>query len=235
MELRQPHDRGLLAVQLELGLRRAADDLIGRDPVHLGREGANELDAAARNDEDLEAVGPQIVEHLEHRLVHELIERPLVAWMARGREPLIDEAAELLRRRSRMRGEDDLGYLVHADPAEGLAIVLEDRLERLLPAPFGMLRGHRTDAIDREEELEVHGLLGPQRAVVVEGGDPIGLGHEVRAFRISHALDELHDSGPASRRHSTKAGDRPPATTPPAPVRPGRRKRPRAGARRRDC
>ena len=36
------------------------------------------------------------------------------------------------------------------------------------------------DAVDGERQLEVQGLLGPQRAVVVEGGDPFGRRHELR-------------------------------------------------------
>ena len=37
-----------------------------------------------------------------------------------------------------------------------------------------MLRRLRLDAIDREGDLEIDRLLGPERAVVVEGGDALG-------------------------------------------------------------
>ena len=58
-----------------------------------------------------------------------------------------------------------------------------------------MLRRQRLDAVEREGELDVHRLLDPQRAVVVERGDALGLGHEVgRAFR-GHRRDEIDDRG----------------------------------------
>jgi hypothetical protein len=34
-----------------------------------------------------------------------------------------------------------------------------------------VLVGHRLDAIEREEQLKVRGLLAPERAIVVEDGD----------------------------------------------------------------
>jgi hypothetical protein len=34
-----------------------------------------------------------------------------------------------------------------------------------------MLRRERLDALENEEGLEIHRLLGPERAVVVERGD----------------------------------------------------------------
>ena len=61
-----------------------------------------------------------------------------------------------------------------------LQVAREDRLERLLVLPLRMLRRQRLDAVEREGELEVHRLLGPERAVVVEDGDALGGRHEVR-------------------------------------------------------
>jgi len=43
-----------------------------------------------------------------------------------------------------------------------------------------MLGSHRLDAVERELELEVDGLLGPQSAVVVEDGDAVVLPDELR-------------------------------------------------------
>ena len=49
--------------------------------------------------------------------------------------------------------------------------------------------------IDHELELKVDRLLGPQRAVVVEGGDPLRRRHEIlRAFR-RHGVHEIDDRG----------------------------------------
>jgi hypothetical protein len=41
------------------------------------------------------------------------------------------------------------------------------------------LRRERLHAVEREGELEVHRLLGPQRAVVVEHGDALGWNDEI--------------------------------------------------------
>ena len=45
----------------------------------------------------------------------------------------------------------------------------------------------------RRRELEVHRLLGPERAVVVEGGDALGHRNEIRRSFGGHALDESND------------------------------------------
>ena len=59
-------------------LAAAADDLLGRDAIDLLRPRPHELDAAAGNNEGLEAVRAQIGEQLEHRLIDHL--RVEAAW-----------------------------------------------------------------------------------------------------------------------------------------------------------
>ena len=59
-------------------------------------------------------------------------------------------------------------------------IAREDRLERLLLLPLGMLRREFLDPVEGEMNLEIQRLLGPQRAVVVERGDAFGGRHELR-------------------------------------------------------
>ena len=56
-----------------------------------------------------------------------------------------------------------------------------------------MLRRQRLHAIEDEEGLEIHRLLGPERAVVVERGDALCGGHEVRRAGLRHLLDEGDD------------------------------------------
>ena len=56
-----------------------------------------------------------------------------------------------------------------------------------------MLRAKRLDAVQREEELDIHRLLGPQRAVVVERGNALGGRHEVRRAFLRHLRDEFDD------------------------------------------
>ena len=55
-------------------------------------------------------------------------------------------------------------------------VALEQRGKRLLRFPLGMLRREHLHALERKDELEIHRLLGPERAVVVEGGDALGGG-----------------------------------------------------------
>ncbi len=48
----------------------------------------------------------------------------------------------------------------------------------------------RLDAIQGEGELEVHRLLTPERAVIVERGNALLNRYEVRRVRIGHSFDE---------------------------------------------
>jgi hypothetical protein len=54
-----------------------------------------------------------------------------------------------------------------------------------------MLRRQRLDAVNRERDLEVDRLLGPQRAVVVEGGDALFDRNEIRCALRRDAGDEI--------------------------------------------
>jgi hypothetical protein len=80
------------------------------------------------------------------------------------------------------------------DAATAGHIAIEHRLERLPGLPLRMLRSERLDAIEDEGELEVDRLLGPERPVVVEGGDALLGRHELRAGAIGHRLDEREDA-----------------------------------------
>src|SRR5262245_34683187 len=59
-----------------------------------------------------------------------------------------------------------------------------------------MLWCERFDPIEREDQLERHRLLGPERAVVVEGGDALACRYEVGSAFSGDAADELHDRAP---------------------------------------
>ena len=53
-----------------------------------------------------------------------------------------------------------------------------------------MLRGQGLHAVESEEELEIHQLLGPECAVVIEGSDALGDRDEIRRAFFRDALDE---------------------------------------------
>jgi hypothetical protein len=56
-----------------------------------------------------------------------------------------------------------------------------------------MLRREGLYAVDGKEKLEVQRLLGPERAIIIEGGDSLGDGHEVRRALCGDFRDEIHD------------------------------------------
>ena len=78
-----------------------------------------------------------------------------------------------------------------AGGGQRLQVAVEHGLERLLVLPVRVLRRERLDAVEDEGELDVHRLLDPQRAVVVEGRDALSRRHEVRPALCRHARDEM--------------------------------------------
>ena len=95
--------------------------------------------------------------------------------------PLIDDEVELLRGHVRMPGGHDIS--INAGVAarkRGLQIAREDGFERLFFLPLRVLRSEFLDPVDREMNLEIQGLLGPEGAVVVERGDAFGGRHKIR-------------------------------------------------------
>src|SRR5256885_17221451 len=54
-----------------------------------------------------------------------------------------------------------------------------------------MLRRERLHAVDREEELEIHWLLAPERAVVVERGDAFLRRNKVGRAFLGDLSDEV--------------------------------------------
>ena len=184
---------GLSVAHLELRLDRRADHLLGRNAVDLLGPRPHELDAAAGDDEGLEAVGAEIGQHLQHRLVDQLGVRALEPVIARGREPVGDDLGELVHRHAGVGHRDQLDQALFAGRGQRLHVAVQHRLERLLGLPAGVLRRQRLDAVEHEGELDVHRLLDPQRAVVVEGGDALVGRHEVRSALRGDAGDESRD------------------------------------------
>ena len=92
-----------------------------------------------------------------------------------------------------MRGHHDFEQRAFAARERAFHVALEQRGERLLVLPLGMLRRERLHAVEREEQLEVHRLLGPERAVVVEGSDALGDRDEVGRAFLGDFLDEGDD------------------------------------------
>ncbi len=163
-----------------LSLVAAADHLLGRDAVHLVRPWTHEIDAAARHDVRLEAVGAQIGQQFQHRLVHHRRVRLVESRVARRDEPLGDHArirpstCPCSSRRSSSSNP-------FSPPASApLMSPCSSDANGSVVLPLGMLRREHLDPIDDEEELRIQRLFGPERSVVVEGGDARGDWNEIR-------------------------------------------------------
>jgi hypothetical protein len=76
---------------------------------------------------------------------------------------------------------------------ERFRVTREQVAERLSRLPLRVLRREGLHAVERELELEVNRLLGPERAVVVERGDPFRRGHEVLPAGRRDTPDEAYD------------------------------------------
>jgi hypothetical protein len=92
-----------------------------------------------------------------------------------------------------MRHRHELNEPFLAGCGQGLHVPVQHRLKRLLALPVRVLRRERPDAIEDEGELDVHRLLDPHGPVVVEGGDAVIHGHEVRPALIGDARDKRGD------------------------------------------
>jgi hypothetical protein len=112
--------------------------------------------------------------------------------MPRRFEPVANDLVEFLGCHAGVRSGNDFGQSLFARCHDALDIASQHGLVRPLLLPLGMLGGHRLDAIEREGKLKVIRLFAPQRAVVVEHGNPLGRRNIVRAAFLDDARDELH-------------------------------------------
>ena len=147
VQLRQAHEHRLAVAQFELRLHAAADDLLRRDAIGLLRPHAHELDAAAGDDEVLEAVRAQIGEHFEHRLIGHVEEALAGLRMFRGGDPVLDDLRKLVGGHAGVRGHEEFHEPVVAAFERRFHIALEQRGERFLGLPLGMLRRERLHAV----------------------------------------------------------------------------------------
>ena len=107
------------------------------------------------------------------------------------------DAHPLIRRQNASCQNRDVrvvaGVVVGHHLPEPAVVPLERGLERLALLQLGLVLRHRHEAPQDEVELDRHWLLTPQRAVVVEGGDPLGRRHVAAAALIRDARDEVDD------------------------------------------
>ena len=177
---------------LKLGDAGGADDLLGRNAVGLVGVGAHELDPAAGDDVGLEALGPQIGQQFQHRLIDQLGVAPLHERMFGRRDPLLDDfsnssvvmpacVATMISACPSRPGREPPSRRPSAPTRTAPCLSTPDAGSPAPPPGRG------------EQELGVHRLLGPQRAVLVERGDPFGRRHEFRPALFGHLRDEADD------------------------------------------
>ena len=119
--------------------------------------------------------------------------RPVLR-VARGGDPVADDLRELVGAHAGVGAHRQLQQGLLAAGQHRLQVALEQRRVGLLRLPLRVLRRQRLDAVAHEERLEVHRLLGPQRAVVVEHRDALGRRHEVLAAGLGDGRDEGDDA-----------------------------------------
>ena len=113
--------------------------------------------------------------------------------MARLGEPFRDDLLEFIASHAGMGGHDQLQHAALAEFRDGLHVAVEHRREGLLVLPFGVHRRELLNPVEPKGELDIHGLLAPQRSIVVEGRDPVRHGYEVRRALARHGRDEIQD------------------------------------------
>ena len=130
--------------------------------------------------------------------------------------PLRRFGAELVDGHAGQRGHEKLLEVRLRQLGDGLAIAGEHRLERLLIFASSGLALTSAGTLSRHvDDLAVHRMLDPERAVLVEGGDPLRRRHEIGARLARWSLRRTRRSPAWRRRRSTTAADR----SAPTPVR----------------
>jgi hypothetical protein len=113
--------------------------------------------------------------------------------MLRRREPALDNVLKFFRRNARVCHQDQFNEAFFARCGNVFHIASQQGRERFLIFPFWMLGSHLFHTVDRKGQLHVHGLLGPERTVVVEDGDAIGRWYVIDAAFRGDLFDEAEN------------------------------------------
>ena len=90
-------------------------------------------------------------------------------------------------------GSDDVRPIRLVEFGHRHLVVREHRLEGLGGFPFLMLGSQRFHSVQREYGLCVQRMLHPQRAILVEGGNPVFRGNVIRTGLVAGSLNELNN------------------------------------------
>src|SRR5213594_515517 len=181
---------------LDIAVHRPAgapDHLLGRNAVHLFCVDPHEVLTSAGDDVGSITAGAQILQHFLHWQIAELGVGPLEARVLRRLEPRPDLNLELVDRHAGQRRGEELLEVIHRQHRVRLAVARQNGLEWLHLRQLRLRLDHRRNTFQAIQDLRVHRMLDPQRAVLVERGDALGRRHEPRAALRRRALHELDD------------------------------------------
>ncbi len=108
VDIRQPVNRRYSVAHLKFELDSGSDDLLWRYAVGFVSPRPHEINATARDDECLEAVGAQVGQQLQHRLIDHLCVEPIGLRVAGALDPVVDRLVELRLRHAGMGDADNL-------------------------------------------------------------------------------------------------------------------------------
>ena len=142
----------------------------------------------------LKPLRAQVGEQFQHRLIDHLGVEPPGDRMLRGGDPVFHDLRRIRRWSCRRASPSRSRRSPVSPPASApFTSPLSSEAKGSFSFHSGCCGASSFDSIEREQELKIHRLLGPERAVVVEGGDALILRHKVRrAFRC-HPLDKVDD------------------------------------------
>ena len=138
-------ERRLPVLHRKFQLPVGADDLLGRNTIHVLGPDAHEILAAAGDDRCLEAIGPEVGEQFKHRLIDAISVGALEARMPIFGDPVLDALVELLRGHPRMSQGDDAEQSLSVIGEECGQVALLEGLNRRVVVPFGMIREQSCD------------------------------------------------------------------------------------------
>jgi hypothetical protein len=182
---------------------RASDHPLWRNPVQRTGDRAHEVTPAAGDDVTHEGSCLEIPQQLDHRAVPARGVGPLQRRVFGIGEEGFDPAAVFVDSDRFMSGEHcrhqgrDVGVIALIVLGDGIAqplqVALERRLVRLFVPQRRVGLGLRSESAHQEVELDVHRLLAPQRAVVVEDRDTLVRLNVIRSTVGGDPTDEVDD------------------------------------------
>ena len=167
--------------------------MLGRDAVNALGEDSHEIGSAAGDDAGFESVGAEKFQHLEHGLVGELVVGAVEARVLGRGEPDADAVGKVFGGHARAGEVDDVEDAFVVVGEERGEVAGEGGLHHRIVFPCGFVGQAAFQFVEREGELEGHGVLRPERAVVVEHGEALRSWNELLGVGVGDFGDKVED------------------------------------------